>query len=74
MTLISPTVQILTPRSSNIFTPSQVMVLMQEIQTKVLRAMLKRSDSKAFDNSFNLFCMRNLYSSVQCFTKLLELC
>lgn len=45
--IMSPIVQILTPRPANIFTPSQVMVLMQEIQTEVLRARLKRSDSKS---------------------------
>lgn len=73
MTLISPTVQIFTPRSSSIFTPSQVMVLRQEIQTEVQRAMLKRSESKAFDYSFNLLFMRNLYSSLQCSSKLPEL-
>lgn len=45
--IMSPIVQILTPRPANIVTPSQVMVLMQEIQTEVLRARLKRSDSKS---------------------------
>lgn len=55
MRLISPIVQILTPRSPSIFTPSQVIDLMQEIQTEVLQPMLKSSDHKSFDYSFNLF-------------------
>lgn len=55
MRLISPIVQILTPRSPSIFTPSQVIDLMQEIQTEVPQPMLKSSDHKSFDYSFNLF-------------------